>query len=474
MASTKAESTPIFIALILFVVLSIVLGVTTFMFYKGEEDAIIARKQAEDEWKVENEEKKETQNNVDELKGLVGAPPDPAGPTVEEIMQEYEQNQNVYGETYKRNKGTELDDPSTSTYPLMLQYLIDMNKELYEQISQKDSQLTEIEKVHVAEKERLKAAHEATQAELGTLSDEIKTNNEKFSLDRLAFEKKYNKATEDVRKAQDKITEIQDTSRRNINKVTEKVNEVDNQLKVTTNALHNARKIDLEAPDGEVIWVNQVDGTVYIDLGYQDGLRRQTTFSVYDHDVANALTAEPKGTLEVVRVDGDMSVAKVTSDQFAKDKLLNPILKGDKVISTIFHRGQPERFGIVGKIDIDGDGRSDLPLLLRLIERNGGVVDAFIDESGNRGGSGKITPRTKFLVMGEKPTDKTDEKLLDAYNTMVRAATDNGVRIMPLKDLLDHMGFEGQGRSVGLGRNADPDDFKPSGEDQSFRRRPAG
>ena len=128
MASTKAESTPIFIALILFVVLSIVLGVTTFMFYKGEEDAIIARKQADDQWKVENEEKKETQNNVDELKGLVGAPPDPAGPTVEEIMQEYEQNQNVYGETYKRNKGTEFDHPSTSSYPLMLQYLIDMNK----------------------------------------------------------------------------------------------------------------------------------------------------------------------------------------------------------------------------------------------------------------------------------------------------------------------------------------------------------
>ena len=38
MASTKAESTPIFIALILFVVLSIVLGVTTYMFYKGEEE----------------------------------------------------------------------------------------------------------------------------------------------------------------------------------------------------------------------------------------------------------------------------------------------------------------------------------------------------------------------------------------------------------------------------------------------------
>ena len=177
MASTKAESTPIFIALILFVVLSIVLGVTTYMFYKGEEDAITARKDADNEREIAEKETQEVQKKVDELKGLVGAPPDPAGPTVDEIMQEYEQNQDVYGETYKRNKGTELDDPSASTYPLMLKYLIDMNKSLFDQISQKGSQLTEVEQAHVAEKERLKAAHEATRKELGALSDEIKTNN---------------------------------------------------------------------------------------------------------------------------------------------------------------------------------------------------------------------------------------------------------------------------------------------------------
>ena len=474
MASTKAESTPIFIALILFVVLSIVLGVTTYMFYKGEEDAITARKDADNEREIAEKETQEVQKKVDELKGLVGAPPDPAGPTVDEIMQEYEQNQDVYGETYKRNKGTELDDPSASTYPWMLKYLIDMNKSLFDQISQKGSQLTEVEQAHVAEKERLKAAHEATRKELGALSDEIKTNNEKFAQDRTAFEKKYEKATDDVRKAQDKITEIQDKSRRDMNKVTEKMNEVDNQLSATTNALQNSRRVDLEAPDGEVIWVNQVDGTVYIDLGYQDGLRRQTSFSVYDHDVANALTAEPKGTLEVVQVKSDMSIAKVTSDIYAKDKLLNPILKGDKIISAIFHRGEPERFAVVGKIDIDGDGRNDLPLLLRLIERNGGIVDAFVDESGNQGGSSKITPRTKYLVMGDKPTDRTENKILDAYNDLVKLADDNGVRVIPLKDLLDHMGFEGQGRSVGLGRSANPDDFKPKSGDQPFRRRPAG
>tara|TARA_Y100001978_G_C23691155_1_gene434885 strand:- start:575 stop:1999 length:1425 start_codon:yes stop_codon:yes gene_type:complete len=473
MASTKAESTPIFIALILFVVLSIVLGVTTFMFYKGEEDAITARREADAEREIAERATKETQKKVDQLKGLVGAPPDPAGPTVEEIMQEYEQNQNVYGETYKRNNGSELDNPNASTYPLMLQYVMDMNKSLYEQISQKDTQLSEIEQAHAAEKERLKAAHELTRKDLNALSDEIKTNNEKFAQDRREFEKLYNEAKADVESAQDAIVKVQDESRRNMNKVTEKINEVDNQLKVTTNALQNARKVDLEAPDGEVIWVNQVDGTVYIDLGSKDGLRRQTSFSVYDHDVANALTAEPKATLEVVQVKDDMAIAKVTSDIFAKDKLLNPILKGDKVISAVFHRGQPERFAVVGKIDIDGDGRSDLPLLLRLIERNGGVVDAFVDESGNKGGSNRITPRTKYLVMGEKPTDKTKTEIFEAYNEMVAQADSKGVRVIPLKDLLDHMGFEGQGRSVGLGRSANPDDFKPKNGDQPFRRRPA-
>ena len=42
MASVKSDSTPMIITLILFVVLSIVLGVTTFIFYKGEEDALIS------------------------------------------------------------------------------------------------------------------------------------------------------------------------------------------------------------------------------------------------------------------------------------------------------------------------------------------------------------------------------------------------------------------------------------------------
>ncbi len=476
MASAKSDSTAMIITLILFVVLSIVLGVTTFIFHKAEEDAIVARDRAEEE-RMEAEEKTiEAQEKVDELKGLVGAKPDPAEPSVEMIMEEFKRHQQVYGETYERNKLSGVaakpteEDIDSSTYPLMLQYLIDANEELYGSITQKDEQFVEVEKSHAAEKEKLIAANEEIQRQLNGMSDKMQEIQSKFAEDRRKFEADYNKATDDLRKAQDKIAEIQDSSRRKINTVTEKMNEQDKKLKTTTTALSDSRKVDLEAPDGEVIWVNQVDGTVYVDLGRYDGLRRQTTFSVYPRDVSNALNAEPKGTIEIVKVNDHMSVAKITSDSLSNEHLLNPILKGDKVISTVFHRGQPEHFAIVGKIDIDGDNRSDLPLLLQLIERNGGIVDAFVNEAGKVGGDGKISPRTKFLVMGEKPTDKTEESLLNAYNKFVKIAMENGVRIMPLKDLLDHMGYEGQGRSVGLGRSANPDDFK----DQRFRRRPAG
>jgi hypothetical protein len=245
---------------------------------------------------------------------------------------------------------------------------------------------------------------------------------------------------------------------------------VTNQLDVTKDELVASREVNLEAPDGEVVWVNQANGTVYINLGYGDGLRRQTTFSVYEDNVTNALNAEPKGTIEVVRVDKKhMAVAKVTSDEF-----INPIIKGDRVISTVFHRGRPERFAIAGFVDIDGDGDSDLELLVSLIKRNGGVIDALIDDEGNRDGT--LSPRTKFLILGERPTDKDDAKILREYDRIITSAEKNGVKKMALKDLLDHMGYRGRERSVGLGRHANPDDFVPAGNQGSspFRRRPSG
>ena len=69
-----------------------------------------------------------------------------------------------------------------------------------------------------------------------------------------------------------------------------------------------------EVPDGRVSWVNQ-DGTVWINLGAADALRRQITFSVFDADAQDPAKTEPKGSLEVTRILGDhMAEARVTND----------------------------------------------------------------------------------------------------------------------------------------------------------------
>jgi hypothetical protein len=250
--------------------------------------------------------------------------------------------------------------------------------------------------------------------------------------------------------------------------LTRQLQDKSDQLDLTKNELRGSREVSLEAPDGEVVWINQANGTVYLNLGYSDGLRRQTTFSVYENDVTNALNATPKGAIEVIRVDKpNLAVARITSDD-AK----NPIVKGDKIVSGAFHPGKPEKFAFAGKLDIDGDDRSDLEMLKSLVTRNGALVDAFVDDEGNR--TGTMSPSTKYLIMGERPTEKSDPKVLNSYRRMLDEATKYGVETMSVSNFLDYMGFQGRERSVGLGRRADPDDFAPGAKKSGstpFRRR---
>ena len=59
-----------------------------------------------------------------------------------------------------------------------------------------------------------------------------------------------------------------------------------------------------EVADGRISYVNQ-NGTVWINLGTGDSLRRQVTFSVFDSDLHDASKSKKKGSIEVTRVLGD-------------------------------------------------------------------------------------------------------------------------------------------------------------------------
>ena len=113
-----------------------------------------------------------------------------------------------------------------------------------------------------------------------------------------------------------------------------------------------------ESPDGHIIMVNQRLRMVSIDVGRTDGLLRQTTFSVFDHNENGVSNAKPKARIEVVSLGDRMSEARILDDTPA-----NPIIKGDVIFTPAWSPGQRVHFALAMKMDINKDRIDDYDMI---------------------------------------------------------------------------------------------------------------
>ena len=153
----------------------------------------------------------------------------------------------------------------------------------------------------------------------------------------------------------------------------------------------------MDVPSGEVTWVSLPSKMVWINRGRADGLQRQTKFTVYSAESANTAKAVKKGSVEVTAIDGDHSAQCRILD----DKLADPIMAGDKVFTPLWSPGQQNHFALTGAMNLDGDGNNQLNVVRGLINESGGVVDCWLDASGQK--HGQITAETSYLVLGDAP-----------------------------------------------------------------------
>jgi hypothetical protein len=248
--------------------------------------------------------------------------------------------------------------------------------------------------------------------------------------------------------------DVIETKEKEITAIAQELSKVEQVRELLAGKLNETKTETFEEPDGKIVSVNQREQTVWINLGRADNLGRQVNFSIHEKGTSSVTASARKGSVEVVRIlDNHLAEARIIDSSDAR-----PILPGDVVYSPTWTAGRQLRFALAGLMDINGDEKSDRTEVRNLILANNGLIDADVDELGGR--SGRLSIDTRYLVLGQRPTEKTASEAIQSYTAIQKEAYDLGIEKISLQKLLDMMGYEGTVRSVSLGRHARSEDFK--------------
>jgi hypothetical protein len=436
------------IALILFVMITVVLAVTTYIYFdkanKKEREAEEARKKADESDKAEMAGLAEIKLLRAQMGYKVKAEGGPA--TADEIAKNKAADMTL--------AGAKNEEHDYRTLPKHLStQIVSLNDQLVKanaRIQTLEDDLASARKQEQTNTSKYIAQHDDAAAELAKMTVEYRTRREELVT-------QVDKSASDLAERGKEIAKTKADKDKEIDALAQRVNKLDLLRKTLTDKIDatQQRGSGSEKPDGKVTWVSQRGGMVYLNLGSDDGLQRSTMFTVYDAGVTSIAQAEPKASVEVTTVRGP----HLAEARIVEDSLSNPILSQDVVYSPVWNPGQKTHFALVGFMDIDADGKSDRALIRSLIRQNGGEVDAEVLDDGNR--QGKLTTNTRFLVAGAAASDKTSEALRDASSTMIGEAKDLGVETISVERLLSDMGWRGSERTVTMGRGAAGGDFKP-------------
>ncbi len=73
--------------------------------------------------------------------------------------------------------------------------------------------------------------------------------------------------------------------------------------------------------------------------------------------------------------------------------------------------GRSVSFGLVGKFDLDGDGRDDREAVKARIVKNGGEVSLDLGPDGEL--QGEFNDQTHWLILGDGPTGSAKDELIE-------------------------------------------------------------
>ncbi len=250
-----------------------------------------------------------------------------------------------------------------------------------------------------------------------------------------------------------RLTEITNLKAQ-IDRMKEDYSKEKDQLRSIISELHD--KVDRDAttldhPDGLITFVDYTSREVQININQSMGARPQMVLSVFDARSPGIPTEKPKGTIEIAKVGDRISVGRIVKTM----NPIDPIRIGDIVYSAAWSPNNPTRFALLGKIDINRDGRDDREELKRMIQEGGGIVEFDLPPPYIGKETGKLTPRIDWFVIDERTPlrdvftrshgeaiMKDDAMLAQRMGEVVKEARADGIRPMPIERLLSFLGYD--------------------------------
>ena len=324
-----------------------------------------------------------------------------------------------------------------SNLPNYLITLLDKKNQEYATLSDGNRKLIQ-EKA--ALEAQLKKAQEQYRQTVARLTDEKQKLEAQFRKDRDKLVREKEQLATRSQQIDQQLAALKNEFRKKEEEYATEIRAREKRLTATKAQLAEYEKPSFEHPDGRVTVVNHKLRLCYIDVGSEDGVQQQQTFSVYDADQSEVMVDRPKGSIEVVRVLGPhQTLCKIIDDDVD-----NLVRENDTIYTPAWDPGRAVHVVLAGLMDVNDDGISDRSLVEHLLHLNRAVIDDA------------VSSETRFVILGkpvgEKPGQEMTAREKAAYETIRKRSSDLGVdRISPAK-LVAYMGWRGDVKILSIGK----------------------
>jgi hypothetical protein len=487
MAKRKEETGPgtfLILVLVFFVLASLILGVTTYLGYKGQEELEKSATEAKAEQKkaADNAVEQTMRRGIDrtalgiadseDQQALAGAPPN----QLVNILDEQKKIGDKLGAAGVLPKGDGLVWVGTGDGPA-----IAPRKTIPQVAKEWEKLAKDAEARYQAEKRAKETAQGNAQAlqaqrekDKEAFDGAVKALNEQMAAKIKAMDAAFLALKTEAEKAGTSFKKIED-------QWAEDKAHLEEQLTTRLNDLtaERQRRLRAENPDPSDIegrWKNlniakiaERMGTVtgkhdtFVDLQFttQIQLLPGQTFVVIPANRSLVEVVEREKALEKIHherislgprepftgnelIKGMVEITAVTSKYTAEARITHqaqevrdPVGKGDQLFNLTLSSGEKEHVAFAGIIDLDGDGRPDTEAFIQLLERNNLVVDSYLDLKTGQIKIKKMNSGTRFLILGTgAPVE------VGGIKTMVKKAKENGVQIIDARAFMSLIGVK--------------------------------